>query len=267
MAECDLSRRDAQGCVKLSSLVGCDLVVPDDGGLCFTASAEIYDKHGHVLDGDHDPAGKDGCDHRDTPEWKAEHPAGVRRIVGQRAEWDAGASAVDAAEKESTMSEKEAAAPAAPATVESIGVDAAVSQVKSLVPADASPALLLGGAALLAVVGAAIKLGPGVLKARAEARERDHEARMKELELRERESEKKQDDHGSCAAERATLSAKVTAVEAKVSELTRQLDEVGRKAEKAVSSVPQFDEDFDPAALEKRLAKLEKAHKAAPKKR
>ena len=152
-----------------------------------------------------------------------------------------------------------------PETTESIGVDAAVSQVKALVPHDTSPALLLGGAALLAVVGAAIKLGPGVIKARAEARERDHEARMKELELREKES--KSDDHGSCGAERAALSAKVTAVEAKVEGMTKQLDEVGRKVEKAVSSVPQFDEDFDPAALEKRLTKLEKAQKAAPKKR
>lgn len=152
-------------------------------------------------------------------------------------------------------------------TVETVSVDAAVSQVKSLVPHDASPALMIGGAALLAVVGAAIKLGPGMLKARAEARERDHEARMKELEIRERESDKKQDDHGSCGAERAALSAKVTAVEAKVEGMTKQLDEVGRKVEKAVSSVPQFDEDFDPAALEKRLTKLEKAQKAAPKKR
>lgn len=149
--------------------------------------------------------------------------------------------------------------------VETVSVDAAVSQVKSLVPHDASPALMIGGAALLAVVGAAIKLGPGMLKARAEARERDHEARMKELELREKESksDKKEDDHGSCGAERAALSARVSGVEAKVDGVTKQLDEVGRKVEKAVSSVPQFGEDFDPESIEDRLAKLEKAAKKA----
>lgn len=259
MAECNLSNRDIAGCVDLTAIIGCDFVVPEDGGLCFSSRARIYDKHGHELDGDFDPQGHGGCDHRDTPEWQAEHPTPPRRPVVIPAPRDAG-------QEEPPMAEA-VVQPEPQTTTESIGVDAAVTQVKSLVPADTSPALLIGGAAVLAIIGAAIKLGPGLLKARAEARERDHEARMKELELREKESEKKQDDHGSCASERATLSAKVAGVEAKVDGMTKRLDEVGRKVEKAVSSVPQFDEDFDPAALEKRLAKLEKAQKAAPKKR
>ena len=164
-------------------------------------------------------------------------------------------------------------AAAAPAVTETIGVDAAVSQVKALVPADTSPALLLGGAAVLAVIGAAIKLGPGLLKARAEAKEREHEARMKELELRERESEKKQDDHGSCATERASLAVKVTGVETKIATVEAKVDEVGRKVEKAVASMPTTDGEFDPEAIEDRLSRLEKAAKAskaakpAPRKR
>lgn len=251
----------------VTALTACELVFPEDGGLCFTAGQQVKDKHGHLLDGDFDPRGHGGCDHRDTPEWQAEHADDpptptVRRPVALPT------PKIDPPKQEQPMSEAAHAETVTEAkTVETVSVDAAVSQVKSLVPHDASPALMIGGAALLAVVGAAIKLGPGMLKARAEARERDHEARMKELEIRERESDKKQDDHGSCGAERAALSAKVTAVEAKVEGMTKQLDEVGRKVEKAVSSVPQFDEDFDPAALEKRLTKLEKAQKAAPKKR
>ena len=262
MANCDLTNRDEAGCVALTAIVGCDLVVPDDGGFCFAAGQAIKDKHGHELDGDFDPQGHGGCDHRGTPEWKAEHPMPPRRPVVTPVQRDAGP-------EEKPMSEIVAAPvePQIPVTTETIGVDAAVSQVKSLVPHDTAPALLIGGAAVLAVIGAAIKLGPGLLKARAEARERDHEARMKELEIKERESEKKENDHGSCATERATLSAKVTAVEVKVDGMMKQLDAVGRKVEKAVSSVPQFDEEFDPETINKRLAKLEKAQKAAPKKR
>lgn len=147
-------------------------------------------------------------------------------------------------------------------TTATVSVDQAVAQVKSLVPADTSPALLIGGAAVLAVVGGALKFGPSILKARAEARERDHEREMRKLEIEEKKAEQNDEQHGSCAAERATLSAKVTAVESKVDGLTNKVDEVGRRVEKAVSSVPQFDEDFDPESIEERLARLERAAKA-----
>ena len=210
--------------------------------------SEIIDEHGHKLEGDHDPRGHGGCDHRDTPEWKAEHP---KKKINRPAE----PMKIDPQPQEQPMSEH--AEQAAPATTETIGVDAAVSQVKSLVPADTSPALLIGGAAVLAVIGAAIKLGPGMLKARAERAEREHELQMKRM---EREEQRSEDEHSKCSAARGALELRVTGIE-------KRLDEVAIESKKAVSSVPQFDEDFDPAALEKRLAKLEKAHKAAPKKR
>ncbi len=220
--------------------------------------SQVYDKHGHELDGDFDPRGHGGCDHRDTPEWKAEHPNPPRR------------KAVIPTPQETPMPEHNAetiapvAAPAAPVTTETVGVDAAVGQIKSLVPADTSPALLIGGAAVLAVIGAAIKLGPGVLKARAEAREKDHELQMKKLELEERRSEEKDEQHEKCSAARGALEVRVSGVE-------RRLDEVGEQVKKAVSSGPAFDlSGFDPEAIENRLARLEKAAKAAkaaPKKR
>lgn len=212
--------------------------------------SEIIDEHGHKLEGDHDPRGHGGCDHRNTPEWKAEHP---KQKINRPAE----PMKIDPQPQEQPMSEH--VEQAAPATTETIGVDAAVSQVKSLIPggADASPALLIGGAAVLAVVGAAIKMGPGMLKARAERAEREHELQMKRM---EREEQRSEDEHSKCSAARGALELRVTGIE-------KRLDEVASESKKAVSSVPQFDEDFDPAALEKRLAKLEKAHKAAPKKR
>ena len=234
----------------LARLGDCRIPVPPDG-LTIVAPSEIHDKHGHKLDGDYDPRGHGGCDHRSTPEWKAEHPSPPRRKA-------------DIIKQETPMPEHnaETAAPApvaspASATTETVGVDAAVAQVKSLVPADTSPSLLIGGAAVLAVIGAAIKLGPGVLKARAEKAEREHELQMKRIEREESQSE---DQHKQCSAARSALDVRLSGVE-------KRLDEVGAQVKKAVSSGPSFDEDFDPAALEKRLAKLEKAQKAASKKR
>lgn len=219
--------------------------------------SDIVDKHGHVLDGDHDPRGHGGCDHRDTPEWKAEHPKTKVHRPAEPAKIDP----PQPEQQEHQMSEH--AEQAAPATTETVGVDAAVSQVKALIPGghDASPALMIGGAAILAVVGAAIKLGPGMLKARAEAKEREHEVQMKKLELEEKKAEEQEDQHSKCSAARGALELRVSGIE-------KRLDEVAAEAKKAVSSAASFDVDgFDPAALEKRLAKLEKAQKAAPKKR
>ena len=233
------------------------------GEMVIDVPSQVYDKHGHELDGDYDPKGHRGCDHRDTPEWKAEHPNPPRR---KAAITDAGTPDAGPIMPETPMPEHnaETAAPAAPVTTETVGVDAAVGQIKSLVPADTSPALLIGGAAVLAVIGAAIKLGPGVLKARAEAREKDHELQMKKLELEERRSEEKDDQHEKCSAARGALEVRISGVE-------RRLDEVGEQVKKAVSSGPAFDlSEFDPEAIENRLARLEKAAKAAkaaPKKR
>ena len=51
-----------------------DCKIPQDySGPLISFSQEVIDKYGHPLDGDNDPHGKNGCDHRDTKEWKAEH--------------------------------------------------------------------------------------------------------------------------------------------------------------------------------------------------
>ena len=142
-----------------------------------------------------------------------------------------------------------AATPEAPvsATVESVGVDSAIAQVKSLVPGDASPGLLIGGAALLAVIGAAIKFGPGVLKSRAERAQQAHELELEKLRF---ERERQDDQHKTCATERASLEARVAALQAKV-------DALGGESGNGVSLG-----DFDPEDIEKRIAKIERSLKA-----
>jgi len=251
------------------------------GELTIDVPSEIHDKHGHELDGDHDPAGAHGCDHRDTPEWKTEHRA--KHAVGTPKM----ATPMEDNTEPDNMSEKTAIIvneapvspettsitqiPAPPVTTATVGVDAAVGQIKSLLPAgaDASPGLLIGGAAGLAVVGAAVKFGPGLLKARAERlaqeKERDHEERMKKLEIEEKKAEKSEEQHGQCNASRLALEARVAAAEQKSATLEARLIEVAAKAEKAVSSAPSFDADFDPNDLEERLKRLEKTLKSAGK--
>lgn len=149
-------------------------------------------------------------------------------------------------------------------TVATVGVDQAINQVKSLVPAgaDASPALMIGGAAALAVVGAAIKFGPSMLKARAEKAEREHEAKMKQLEIEEKKAEKQEDSHQQCNVSRMAL-------EAKVASLTSTLETINAKhvdLEKQLSSVKEEKADFgdlSPDELIERIEKLEKKLKPA----
>lgn len=148
-----------------------------------------------------------------------------------------------------------AEAPVAAAGVESVGVDAAIAQVKSLVPADTSPGLLIGGAALLAVLGAAFKFGPGVLKARTERAQQAHELELEKLRLDREKSEKQDDHHKACSVERAALEAKVAA-------LTARIEDLSAKAEKAGAAALNLG-DIDPEALEDRLAALEKKLKPA----
>ena len=60
------------GFTNLSQLDNCKLPEGYAGPL-ISFSSQIVDKHGHLLDGDWDPKRKNGCDHRETKEWKAEH--------------------------------------------------------------------------------------------------------------------------------------------------------------------------------------------------
>jgi hypothetical protein len=133
--------------------------------------------------------------------------------------------------------------------VESVGVDSAISQVKSLVPADTSPGLLIGGAALLAVLGAAFKFGPSVLKAKAERAQQAHELELEKLRMERDKTEKQDDQHKACAVERAALNARLSGLQARLDDLS----------EKMKDSDGLFDFDgIDIKSIDKRLKTLEK---------
>lgn len=227
----------------------------------FVTQQTIRDKHGHTLDGDFDPRGQGGCDHRDTPEWKAEHPLPQKRAPAKESPMPAEIAHAPTSAPTETSTEivmyasNEATsatpAPAPATTTATVGVDSAVTQMKALLPAGADPALMVGGAVTLAVVGAAIKFGPSVLKARAERAEREHEEKMRRLEIEEKKAEKQDEQHQQCSASRMALEAKVASLESKLEALPK--------------SGSSFDlGDFDPEELEDRLKKLEKALKPAP---
>lgn len=133
--------------------------------------------------------------------------------------------------------------------VESVGVDSAISQVKSLVPADTSPGLLIGGAAMLAVLGAAFKFGPSILKAKSERAQQAHELELEKLRMEREKSEKQDDQHKACATERAALNARLSGLQARLDDLS----------EKMKDSDSLFDFDgVDIKSIDKRLKTLEK---------
>jgi hypothetical protein len=151
----------------------------------------------------------------------------------------------------------EVAAPAPAKTVESVGVDAAIGQVKALLPADASAGVLVGGAAALAVVGAAIKLGPSMLKARAEKASQEHEREMRKLEIEEKKAEQGEDQHKQCGMARMALEAKVAEQAGQLASLSAKLSEVESKASAKSESSIDLD-GFDPSEMQERLEALEK---------
>lgn len=217
----------------------------------FSTSAGVVDEHGHDLDGDFDPAGVGGCQHRDTPEWKAAHrpkrkPPMETVQPQQNPEPEApSVTPVLVASNEGGQ----------PVTGTMVGVDTAIEQVKSLVPAgaDVGAGTLIAGAAALAVVGAAIKIGPKMLEANSAKAEKAHELEMERLKLEREKAEKQDDQHAQCSAARAALEARIAGLQAR-------LDDVQAKAEKAGASSLDLDA-FDPDELEKRLKKIEKALK------
>jgi len=234
--------RDANGCLPMSVFLGslgdCRIELREGERLCFSSAMQMYDKHGHKLDGDYDPAAKDGCDHKDSKEWKAEHRGHKEHHMEEQ-------KPVESAPETTTMTP-----PAPVATTSTVSVDAAVAQTKDLLGKDAGPGLLIAGAAVLAVIGAAIKIVPTWLKGK-------QELEAKRLEAEQSRSEKQDDNHQKCSAERAVLEAKVAMLQSK-------LEAVEAKAEKAGSASLNMGE-FDPEELEERLAKIEKALKAKPK--
>jgi hypothetical protein len=237
--------RDASGCIPLSvfsSLGDCRIELPEGETLCFASEMTIEDKHGHVVDGDHDPKAKHGCDHRETKEWKAEHRGHKEHKMEEQ-------KPVEIAIPD-TVSMTPPPAPVV--TTSTVSVDAAVAQTKELLGKDAGPGLLIAGAAALAVVGAAIKIVPNYIKGK-------QELESKRIEAEQARSEKQDDNHQKCSTERMMLESKVAALQSK-------LDIVEAKAEKAGSASLNMG-DFDPEELEERLAKIEKALKTKPKKK
>lgn len=134
---------------------------------------------------------------------------------------------------------------APPPVVANVGVDTAIEQVKSLAPEGAGAGVLIAGAAVLAVIGAAIKLGPKMLEANASKAEKAHELELEKLKLERERSEKGDDQHKQCNAARVALEAKLSAIEAK-------LAKVQSKSESSLSL-----DGFDPEGIEKRLKKIE----------
>jgi len=237
--------RDANGCIPLSafgSLGDCRIELPEGEILCFASEITIEDKHGHIVDGDHDPEARHGCNHRETKEWKAEHRGHKEKHMEEQ----------KPVETTSTETVSLTPPPAPAVTTSTVSVDAAVAQTKELLGKDAGPGVLIAGAAVIAVVGAAIKIVPNYLKGK-------QELEAKRIEAEQAHSEKQDDNHQKCSAERMMLESKVAALQSK-------LDVVEAKAEKAGSASLNMGE-FDPDELEERLAKIEKALKVKPKKK
>lgn len=143
-------KMDADGSVLISDAIepegGCR--VPE-GFRRFVLQAQVLDKHGHVLDGDADPLGKFGCDHKDTPEWRKEH----RKMVKQ--------------EKDSTtlLDTTTVSDTTTMATIASVGVSEAPVKVPE-VPMMSAPILmgLLSGVVSSAAMPALMNLLKGRLK-------------------------------------------------------------------------------------------------------
>ncbi len=78
-------------CVTLDVFINktTDCIIPQ--GSCFGLQERIVDKHGHEIDGDwkQDKNGewvlrdKDECDHKDSPEYKAEHKKVIKKVAKQ----------------------------------------------------------------------------------------------------------------------------------------------------------------------------------------
>jgi hypothetical protein len=134
-------------------------------------------------------------------------------------------------------------------TTATVGVaDNAISEVKSLIPADGHANMITVALAAIGVAGggAAIKLYQNMSKNK-------HEQAMKKLELEERRSEKQDDQHQQCNASRVALETKIASLTARLEELA------ARKPESSSLDLG----DFNPEELEERLKKIEASLKPA----
>ena len=230
---------DDQGFVSLNTVKqpegGCTL---PEGFKGFTAPVAIYDDLGHKLDGDYDPHGKNGCQHKETAEWKAHHK--VRKAHRK-------------VQKERKMAEHEVTATLPDRHPELVAAAEqpanSLADIQKLVPADGN---VTGMTVALAVVGVA---GSGALvKFYRDWQKSKHEENMKRLEIEEKKADKQDDSHQKCAVERIALEARISDLDAKLSKVEKK------------SMALSFGDDFDPEELQARLVKLEKLMKGLNKK-
>ena len=244
---------------------------PPDGWRGLTVSSTIMDVHGHELDGDYDPKGEGGCDHRDTPEWQAEHQGDRREpskmppknVPALDPELEEAAPATH----DPLVEPVKAAAP----TVASVAQVVDTVDVSKFLPAGTDSGLVAVLLAALAIGGVAVKFVPNFLKTRAEKAKLEHEQRMKELELQSDNQKRDDDREQKCASRNAELLAKVTVLEGKIAPLESRVVEAearAAKAEEAASKAGGASIDFAGDELEdkletfsKRITKIETALK------
>ncbi len=228
-------------------------------GRCeFTVPFAVVDEFGHSLDGDWDPKGKHGCQHRDTPEWKAAHRP--RKPVAKKKE-------VVVEEKHEEAAQQEA--PVAPVTIAHVGTSEDMAfDLSKVLPANghiSGTAALLGGAAILG--GILLKVVPSWLRSRTEMAAKRMELKAKRLEL-EKQSKKDEQD-GNCEARHAACLSAIRALEERVKLVESQADslagDVASAKDESAKLALRGGSDADDkqlALLSKRITKLETAAKA-----
>lgn len=225
----------------------------DDDGRCrYAVPLSIRDEFGHLLDGDWDTKGAHGCQHRDTPEWKAAH---ARRATHKEMPVDeaqhqpAEALAIAQGESHGVRSE--------------VGVPDDLSfDLSKVLPENGtlSPlAATLGGLAI--VGGVALKVIPSWLRSRAEMATKRLELKAKRMEL---EQQAKRDDKQGqdCAARHAACLAALSALEERVKLVEGQADRLASEIASAKDSATKLalkgggTDDERVCALEKQVAAL-----------
>jgi hypothetical protein len=191
-----------------------------------TFSSEVLDKHGHVLEeGDNDPKAKNGCDHRDTPEWKAEHAKKApKKIVEVK-----------------KMPQAEVVQP--PATIASVSVPVAPVDVPKPPPVGMTGIMLVGMLSG-AVTSAAMPALMNFLKSR--------------LKKSKPKQEKKEDPVVDCKTHNMKCTIHQQNVKRELESLSAR---VSRVEEEEMSPSLSFDDKVDD--LVKRIEQLESKKKKA----
>lgn len=190
----------------------------------FSFIQEIVDKHGHKLDGDWDPNGKGGCNHRDTPEWKAEHKFDV--VVKK---------APKKPVEVKKMPQSEVAKPQA--TVASVSVPVPPVDVPKPPPVDMTGVMLVGVLSG-AISSAAMPALMNFLKSR--------------LKKSKPKQEKKEDPVVDCKTHNMKCTIHQQNVKRELGSLSAR---IGRVEEKEMSPSFSFDDKME--ELVKRVEKLE----------